>query len=91
MGVSTAGLKDFVRSVCLMPIDTDCYSKTFNGSRDIDWALHVARNPWGWSEDDVREARLMVCDRLERLQKQLAQEQATVATLEARVKWLMTR
>ena len=59
--------------------------------KDLAWALHVARNPWGWCEDDVREARLMVCDRLELTQKWLAQEQATTAALEARVKWLMTR
>lgn len=29
--------------------------------------LHLLRNPWGWSEDTVREARLKAADELERL------------------------
>ena len=29
--------------------------------------LHLLRNPWGWSEDVVREARLKAADELERL------------------------
>lgn len=30
-------------------------------------ALHILRNPWGWSEGDQREARLWAADELERL------------------------
>lgn len=30
-----------------------------------DKALHIARNPYGWSEDVVREAHLFVCDKME--------------------------
>lgn len=41
------------------------YSEDYNGHRDIDWAVHVTRNPWGWSEDDQRTARLMVVDAYE--------------------------
>lgn len=28
-------------------------------------ALGIVRNPWGHREDAVREARILVCDRLE--------------------------
>ena len=29
--------------------------------------LHLLRNPWGWSDDVVREARYKAADELERL------------------------
>lgn len=32
-------------------------------------AIHITRNPYGHSEGVVREARLKVCDRLERWKK----------------------
>lgn len=28
-------------------------------------AIHIARNPSGYSDEEIREARLTVCDRLE--------------------------
>ena len=28
-------------------------------------ALHIVRNPYGFSEDEIREARLYVCDKME--------------------------
>jgi hypothetical protein len=34
---------------------------------DRDTLLHLLRNPWGWSDDTVREARLKAADELERL------------------------
>lgn len=27
--------------------------------------IHILRNPWGWSEDEVRAARLWAADRLD--------------------------
>ena len=33
-------------------------------------AMHIARNPFGWNEFDVREARLAVCDEVERLERE---------------------
>lgn len=44
---------------------SELYSEDFNGNRDNAWALHVVRNPWGWSEDDQRRARLMIADAYE--------------------------
>lgn len=35
--------------------------------RNTGWALHVVRNPWGWSDDDQRAARLMLADAYELL------------------------
>jgi hypothetical protein len=32
---------------------------------DDDFALHVVRNPYGWSEETIRSCRLYVCDKLE--------------------------
>ena len=41
------------------------------------YILHILRNPCGWSEDVVREVRLMAADELERLyQVELAARQA---------------
>jgi len=34
-------------------------------------AMHIARNPFGWNEYDIGEARLAVCDEVERLQREL--------------------
>ena len=28
-------------------------------------AMHICRNPWGRSNEQMREARLRICDRLE--------------------------
>lgn len=41
------------------------YSDTHSGVKDNNWALHVVRNGWGWSEEDQRRARLMVADAYE--------------------------
>ena len=44
-------------------------------------AMHIARNPYGWNEFDVREARLAVCDEVERLEKQYLFAAELVASL----------
>jgi len=32
------------------------YSDSYCRDKAINWALHVARNPWGWCEDDADDA-----------------------------------
>lgn len=36
---------------------------------DLNTILHILRNPHGWSENDVRKARLEAADRLEKVNK----------------------
>ena len=33
--------------------------------------LHILRNPYGWSEDQVRDARLWAADNIERLETRI--------------------
>lgn len=46
--------------------------------RNMHWALHVVRNPWGWSDEDQRAARLMLADAYEVLERK---KQPTVSKL----------
>ena len=43
-----------------------------------DFYLHILRNPWGNSEDQVRAARLWAGDRIEELEKDLAQYETVI-------------
>lgn len=43
---------------------------------NIDWALHVCRNPHGHSDESVRGARLLLADTVERLQADLTSQLA---------------
>lgn len=38
-----------------------------------DLILHIIRNPWGWSEDEVRAARLAAADLIEDQAKRIAE------------------
>jgi hypothetical protein len=42
--------------------------ESMSGTQDL--TLHILRNPYGWSEDDVRAARLAAADRIELLERQ---------------------
>lgn len=61
---------------------TSIYSEDFNGHRDNAWALHVVRNPWGWSENDQRRARHMVADAYEAREVTIAKLQTAFERLE---------
>jgi hypothetical protein len=37
---------------------------------NIHQAIHICRNPYGWNDEELREARLKVCDEVERLWKE---------------------
>ena len=43
---------------------------------NTDYWLHVVRNPWGHSDDEVRNARLGLADAFEQCQKELAELKA---------------
>jgi hypothetical protein len=47
--------------------------------------LHVVRNPHGYSDDVVRDARLIIADEYERLWKELAQRDATILAQQATI------
>jgi hypothetical protein len=44
-------------------------------TQEINHVLHVLRNPYGWNEDQIRDARLTAADIIERMGKEL-QERA---------------
>jgi hypothetical protein len=44
--------------------------------------MHLLRNPWGHSEEDVRKARSWAADRIEELERKLAAAQATAQQVE---------
>ena len=45
--------------------------------------LHILRNPFGHSEEDVRAARLWAANEIERLERELAEANARIADYEA--------
>lgn len=45
----------------------DQFKQRVNQKKDRDMLLHVLRNPSGWSEDTIRDARQKAADELERL------------------------
>jgi hypothetical protein len=44
-------------------------------TQEINYVLHVLRNPYGWDEEQVRAVRLKAADIIERMGKEL-QERA---------------
>ena len=48
----------------------DADRETFS-KQDIHFVLHVLRNPCGWSESNVRDARLKAADIIEWMAKRL--------------------
>lgn len=50
-----------------------------------DYWLHIVRNPWGYSEDCVRDARLNLSDAFEKCRKELVLErQICISYIEQR-------
>jgi len=40
--------------------------------------LHIIRNPWGWSEEEARQARIAAADLIEQQAKRIAELEAAV-------------
>jgi len=46
--------------------------------------LHIIRNPYGWSEEEVRQARIAAADLIEQQAKRISQ-------LENEIEWIRER
>jgi hypothetical protein len=46
-----------------------------------DLVLHILRNPWGWAEDEQRQARLAAADMLEEHQREVTELQEALIAL----------
>ncbi len=51
---------------------SDCFLTPSRHFMDNTLMLHILRNPYGWGEDQVREARLAAADLIEDLSARLA-------------------
>lgn len=57
-----------------------------NAVTNTDYYLHIVRNPHGYCEDDLRTARLYICNVVDSLSKQLSSQAEQIRKLEATLK-----
>lgn len=86
-----SGHREDVEELSRIIGDPDEASKTLGDSITDDDALHVVRNPWGWSKDSVRRARLLLADRFEKVKRQRDEIQklrdTTAVTIKPTAEW----